>query len=163
CSCPALVRADERIPFKLVQSAIFYMRDDRNLPFLVAMIFHPSRALPTPTSVACPERTTKAVTIVSSNTSNVSLSGSIKSRAAKSFLLLIKLYDLDKNIGQHSNSISSNEFCLIEAIDGAAGDELDRDTGFQRELLGGGFRDQVAPTTSPDADNEFVLGAARHL
>jgi hypothetical protein len=36
-------RADELMPFELVQTAILFLRDDRNLPFLHAMIFHPLR------------------------------------------------------------------------------------------------------------------------
>ena len=53
--------------------------------------------------------------------------------------------------------IALGELLLVEPVDGAAGDEIDRHAGFLGEFLGDGFGDEVAPAAAPDADDEFVL------
>ena len=58
--------------------------------------------------------------------------------------------------------IALGELLLVQPVDGAAGDELDRHAGLGREFLGDRFRDKIAPAAAPDADDEFVLRLGGH-
>jgi len=53
------------------------------------------------------------------------------------------------------------ELLLVEPVDGATGDELDRHAGLLGEFLGNRIGDQVAPAAAPDADDELVLRLGR--
>src|SRR5438045_152641 len=54
------------------------------------------------------------------------------------------------------------ELLLVEAINGAAGNELHWYAGFGREFPGDGFSDQIAPAAAPNTDYELILGLRGH-
>jgi hypothetical protein len=54
------------------------------------------------------------------------------------------------------------ELLLVQPVDRAAGDELDRDARFGGKPLADDLGDHVAPAAAPYADDELVLGRGRY-
>ena len=69
-------------------------------------------------------------------------------------VVVIKPADMRGGEGHVAFRGVTAELGLVQAIDRAAGDEFDIDTGFLGEFLGDGFVDQVAKATAPAADDE---------